>query len=231
MTNSLFLITLLLFLSSNGLSQNELGIAEHLISIEQLGKSSSRETTHLNQERLKHIRYLYSFYPAINLPFTYHTQKSLAVTDIYTENEIDTLIFGDDFPVPIIGIVPDSTNYFCFFYLYPGDDAIPTVVTFSKKGKLISRKRLADSCWQGCESDCRSIITVYPDLSSVFSYEEYLYVCEEDTFSDVPYEATGYIEYSKIIETGEYIVLKKVPKSTEELFQNPVIHAIMEEEE
>ncbi len=189
------------------------------------------EEEKVNQKRLKHIRQLYSIYPAINLPFTYQTQESLAITDIDTEDEIDTLIFGDDYPVSIIGIVPDSTKYFCFFYLIPAEDALPTVVTFNKNGGLISRKRLTDSCWQGCESDCRSIVTINPDLSIIFSYEEYLFVCEEDTFSNIPFEANGYIEYSKILETGECIVLKKIPKSTEELFQNPIIHTIIEEQE
>ena len=236
MRNSFHLIALWLFISSNCFSQNNKGLTEHLILIEQQANSSSRETIlseqveKENQKRLKHIRQLYSTYPAINLPFTYQTQESLAVTDIYTEDEIDTLIFGDDFPVSIIGIVPDSSRYFCFFYLIPADDALPTVVTFNKNGGLISRKRLADSCWQGCESDCRSIVTINPDLSIIFSYEEYLFVCEEDTFSNIPFEANGYIEYSKILETGECIVLKKIPKSTEELFKNPIIHSIKEEE-
>jgi|GEM_PF-2301855 len=237
MCNSIHLIALWLFISSNCFSQNHKGFTEPLILIDQQANSSFRETIlseqveKENQKRLKYIRQLYSIYPAINLPFTYQTQESLAITDIDTEDEIDTLIFGDDYPVSIIGIVPDSTKYFCFFYLIPAEDALPTVVTFNKNGGLISRKRLTDSCWQGCESDCRSIVTINPDLSIIFSYEEYLFVCEEDTFSNIPFEANGYIEYSKILETGECIVLKKIPKSTEELFQNPIIHTIIEEQE
>jgi hypothetical protein len=180
-----------------------------------------------NQQRLTHIRRLYSLYPAIQLPFRYKTQTSVAVTGILAEEDLDTLVFGNDIPVSIIGIVPDTSNYFCFFYLIPADDALPAVVTFNKKGELISRKLLIESCWKGAESDCEAILSISSTLEIIHSYREYQYEADDEGYySNTPHEASGYIETSKIAANGEWILIERVEQSQEELFKNPIIHEI-----
>jgi len=181
----------------------------------------------IGQQRLAHIRKLYSFYPSIQLPFQYKTQPSVAVTSIWAKEDLDTLVFGNDIPASIIGIVPDTSNYYCFFYLIPADDALPAVVTFNKKGELISRKCLTETCWQGAESDCESILTISPTLEISFSYREYQYDSDDEGYySNTPYEASGYVETSRIQTNGEWILIKRIEKSQEELFKDPIIHEI-----
>lgn len=145
-----------------------------------------------NQQRLTHIRKLYSQYPAIQLPFQYQTSDT--VTRILAENDLDTLVFGNTVPVFIIGIVPDTSNYFCFFYLIPADDALPAVVTFNKQGESISRKCLIESCWKGAESDCEAILSISPILEIIHSYREYEYDADDEGYYiNTPYKASGYI--------------------------------------
>lgn len=182
-------------------------------------------TPQINHQRLTHIRKLYSQYPAIQLPF--HYQTSDTVSHIPAEEPLDTLIFGEYIPVYVIGILPDTSNYFCFFYFIPADDALPAVATFNKKGELISRKCLIESCWKGAESDCEAILSISPKLEISFSYREYLYEADDEGYySNTPYEASGYIETSKIAENGEWILIERVEQSQEELFKNPIIHDI-----
>ncbi|WP_338815604.1 hypothetical protein V9L05_23885 (plasmid) [Bernardetia sp. Wsw4-3y2] len=42
--------------------------------------------------------------------------------------------------IPILGILPDTTNYFTFLAYKAGDILYPTFVTFNKKGNLIDDK-------------------------------------------------------------------------------------------
>lgn len=178
-----------------------------------------------NQQRLSHIRKLYSQYPAIQLPF--HYQTSDTVSHIPAEEPIDTLVFGEYIPVYVIGILPDTSNYFCFFYLIPADDALPAVVTFNKKGELISRKLLIESCWKGAESDCEAILRISSTLEISHSYREYQYDADDEGYySNTPYKASGYIETSKIAANGEWMLIERVEQSQEELFKNPIIHEI-----
>ena len=178
-----------------------------------------------NQQRLTHIRKLYSQYPAIQLPFQYQTSDT--VTRILAENDLDTLVFGNTVPVFIIGIVPDTSNYFCFFYLIPADDALPAVVTFNKQGESISRKCLIESCWKGAESDCEAILSISPTLEIIHSYREYEYDADDEGYySNTPYKASGYIETSRIGVNGEWILIERIEQSQEALFKDPIIHEI-----
>jgi len=180
----------------------------------------------VNESRLRHIRHLFSSYPHIVLPFVYKTQGSLLVTDISSDNDKDILIFGEDSPVFIIGTMSDTSNYFCFFYLLPADDAIPSVVIFDKSGQQIVQKQLAESCWQGCESDCISIVTIQPDLNIVFDYREFLFDFddEKDYCEEMPYKARGYIEKSRISTNGKWELIEKIALKESELMKNPIVH-------
>ena len=179
-----------------------------------------------NLNRLLYIRLLYATYPTIKLPFIFHCQGSTFESEITTNQETDTLVFYGDSHSLIIGTHPDTSNFYSFFYLFMADDAIPSVVTFDKTGALIFQKKLAFSCYQGCESACRSIVTINNDLSIVFNYEEYLFECDDDeqNGSEFPDESFGFIEYSKIDINGNLIYLKKEKKTQAELLKNQITH-------
>ncbi|MBD3635994.1 MAG: hypothetical protein HUJ25_01530 [Crocinitomicaceae bacterium] len=183
--------------------------------------------TPVDFERLKHIRYLYSKYPEIELPFHYKTQGSTAVTEFMAEyGTKDTLIFGDAVPCSIIGIRPDTSQFFGFFYLVAADDAAPSVVTYDKNGNLIENKILTRSCWQGCESDCRSIIDIDTDYNIVFRYEyfEFDFNPDDNDCQEMPFEANGYIEYSHLSSDGKIILDKVDSLLFEELMKDPILH-------
>lgn len=177
-----------------------------------------------NLIRLARLRYIFTIYPQIALPFSYHVQGG-STKGIYLD-EIDAIIIKDDTPISILGILPDTTNYFCLFYFIHADDVLPAMISYDKNGMLISQKRLAESCWQGCESDCRSILKINKDLTIELDYEEFLFECDDDRFSNIPNEASGYVEYSKIDGDGQLTVVKKVIKTKKELAKKPIIHTI-----
>jgi len=172
-------------------------------------------------QRLHYLREVFKKYPEIKLPFRYRTQTSETVTGIYTTDK-DTLIFGEDNPVSIIGTIKDTSSYFGIFYLLPADDALPTLVTYDKKGKLIQRTVLAESCYGGCESDCYSIVTVDEKLLIGFDYAEFLYDCEGE--SHVPYQSSGYRALSGITREGRVRLIGTVAKDSAELRRTMILH-------
>ena len=188
--------------------------------------SLSNKTEVLPLTRLAHIRSLFNKYPAIELPFTYTSQSGISVTEFDAQNEIDTLVFGKDAPCGIIGIIPDSTNYFGFFYLAAYDDPTPSLVTYDKSGNLINQNNLSESCWQGCESDCNSFLEIDEKLNIQLRYEYYEFEFEDDDSfcAEYPNFASGYIRYSHIDSLGNLIYDKQETIPFEALMKNPIIH-------
>lgn len=196
----------------------------HLLMRDYSSQVEKLNIQNTNLKRLERIRHLYSQNSPLALPYSYHVQGgSPNGIPLY---DIDTVIINNYTPTSLLGMLPDTANYFCLFYFIHADDVLPAILTYDKTGILISQKILAKSCWQGCESDCKSIIKINLDLSIEFDYDEYLYQCDDQNFSNIPYEALGYVEYSKIANNGELIFLKKIDKSKEELSKNPIIHTI-----
>lgn len=175
--------------------------------------------------RLTHIRYLYGIYPEIHLPFLHHIQGSEAITTFDAKHGLDTLIFAQDVPCAIIGVIPDTSNYYGFFYLIAADAPIPTLITYDKKGNLINKSMLAVSCWQGCESDCRSVIKIDKQLKIEFRYEEFEFDFDHDKnwCGASPITASGFVKQSYVDPSGTVIETKSVPLSSEELMKNPIV--------
>ncbi len=178
-----------------------------------------------NELRLAHIRYLYQQYPSINLPFNYLTQYSVSVTDIDAYGDLDALVFPD-LPCGIIGVNPDTSNYFGFFYLLPADNAIPALVTYDKSGKLINNELLATSCWQ-CESDCRSLVRIDENLNIEFRYEyfEFDFDFDKNFCGKYPILANGFIKYSSVDSEGKIVHNKTDSLSFKKLMENPIVHS------
>lgn len=129
-------------------------------------------------------------------------------------------------PCNIIGVIPDTSKFFGFLYLAALDDATPSIVTYDKRGNLITRQQLTKSCYQGCESDCRSIITIDKNLKIKFRYEEYLFDSDDDVSncSEFPDYASGYVEYSHIDRNGKVKKDKLDSLKYKELMKNPIVH-------
>lgn len=185
----------------------------------------------LNELRLKQIRLRFSEYPTLQLPFNYHVQKSSkSITDFHANQESDTLIFGNQNTISIIGTKRDTSNHFAFFYLVHGDDLIPAVVTFNKNGDLITREYIGQSCYQGCESDCRTNVAISKDFEIEIRFEEFqfeMYYDENDDLiscSEYPIGAQGYLIKKQLTHQGKINVIKEYAISEEVLMRNPIIH-------
>ena len=223
MTRLALFIIVLTFIACQGPEENDINQNGGL----EVSPDSVSNNEQIDFERLEHIRHLYKKYPGIELPFHYVTQESKSVTELSAEyGTKDTLIFGDAVPCSIIGLIPDTSHYFGFFYLVAADDAAPSVVTYNKKGNLIENKILTRSCWQGCESDCRSIIDIDNNYNIIFRYEyfEFDFSPEDSDCPELPNKANGYIEYLHLSHEGKIILDKVDSLSVEQLMANPILH-------
>ena len=153
--------------------------------------------------RLGHIRSLYAKLPKIKLPFEYDVSKSNGIGQIYSNQDLDSLIFEKDIRVNIAGVIQDTTNFFGFIYFYPGDELIPILVTYDKKGGLIEKNQIAKGCASDCGYDCHSTLAINKDYKIVFQLNETIAKCD----------SIGPIDSTKIYrETVEISQLDKVGK-------------------
>ncbi len=184
------------------------------------------EQVPLETLRLQHIRKLYQRYPAIRFPFEYHVQSSQSVTGLSANPGADTLVFGEDVPCGIIGRLSDTSLFFGFFYLIAADDAIPALVTFDKQGNRITRYVFGQSCWQGCESDCRTIVSINEQLEVKIRYEEYLFnwPSEDSPCPETPESASGYVDYLQINSLGRVEEKERRVLSSDSLKMYPITH-------
>ena len=126
-------------------------------------------------------------------------------------------------------MISDTSNYFGILYFMHADDLLPILKTFDKKGKLITEEILATSCWQGCESDCRSFLEIDTQLNFKSRHEEYLFdfdfIDEEiSNCGDFPVKSFGYEKWYHINQNGKLILDKLDSLSHNELMRNPIIH-------
>ena len=78
----------------------------------------------------------------------------------------DTLFFKSP-NNQIIGVLPDTLNYFGILYYSVGDDLYPCLVTFNKNGEKIDDQKISNGLCAGCGCECDScsdITTITKDL-------------------------------------------------------------------
>ena len=176
-------------------------------------------------ERLKHIRLLHKTYPPIQLPFQFNALSPLPITSFTANYGIDTLVFGAEAPCGIIGVVPDTSHYFGFFYLKASDAELPSFISYDKNGTLINNVLLFDACWQDCYSDCWTQLEIDTNLTIQLQFEKYEYYCEhgildaefDGYFPIIPYEFTAIRDHLKIDLNGEIIHAGSKKLTKEEL--------------
>lgn len=168
----------------------------------------------LNKDlKLRHIRLLYHKLPKIKLPFEYDVSKSNGIGQIYSNTDLDSLIFEKDIRVNIAGVIQDTTNFFGFIYFYPGDELIPILVTFDKTGELIEKSQIAKECASDCGYDCHSTVIINKDYKIVFRLNETITKCD----SVGPIDSTKiYRETVEISQLDNLGKIKLIDKKTDE---------------
>lgn len=185
----------------------------------------------INQARLDHIRLLHKTYPPIQLPFSFNRLTPLPITSFDANYDIDKLVFGGEAPCSIIGIVPDTSEYFGFFYLKASDSELPSFISYDKHGTLINNVLLFDACWQDCYSDCWTQLEIDTNLTIQLQFEKYEYDCKhgildaefDGYFPIIPYEFTAIRDYLKIDQNGEIIHTGSKKLTKEELQERELI--------
>ncbi len=180
----------------------------------------------LQERRLKHIRHLYKSYPIVTLPFEYSSHDHGSPSGLFANFGSDTLVFRDAAPCGIIGVLPDTSQFYAFFYLAALDSEAPSIITWDKQGKLIHQKVLVELCWHGCESDCNFFFKIDEkhQMTEKYAYYEYDYDFDKDYCAEMPYAASGYVNTSYLSPQGKVVQLKRDTISFEELMAEPIIH-------
>ena len=158
---------------------------------------------------LNHIRQLYVKLPKINLPFTYDLSKSEIVSNVYSNRDMDSLIFEKDIQVNIAGVLKDTADFFGFIYLVPADEMIPVLVTFDKTGRLIEKNQIAQECASGCGYDCHSYVTISKDYTIIFKFNETIAKCDSIGPIDSTRIFCETVEISKLDRLGKIKLIDK----------------------
>ena len=153
---------------------------------------------------IEKIRQLYNSLPEVRLPFCYQIDSiNFDGKVTFGSYYIPTYLFFEGFELQVIGKIKDTTNFFGFVYLYPGDVLVPVISTFDKNGKKIERNSImGGGLFDGCYECPLSRTTIYKDLSIEQFYIEKTDFCDEegipiDSFKGITTEITGQYQLTK----------------------------------
>jgi hypothetical protein len=118
--------------------------------------------------RAKYIRSLIKKVGIQELPYSFDLTKDQIQSKYDIDrNSIDTLFF-DDWNGHVAGVLPDTSNFYCFLYYSVGDALYPNLVTIDKKGKIIDKANICIGNCAGLMIDidsCIDKVTINKDLS------------------------------------------------------------------
>ena len=141
-----------------------------LIFIGLISCNSSKQTVKEPQEiKLEQIRKVIQKTGFVTLPLIFDANIDNSLKSNYKVDfkSNDSLIFESDI-WNIIGLLPDTTDYFAFLFHTVGDMLYPTIMTIDKKGNKIDRQII---CAAGCAghtmlevSSCYDSVWIHNDL-------------------------------------------------------------------
>ena len=104
-------------------------------------------------------------FKVLNLPFKFRAQD-LQAENLKSIDLVDTLYTKDQLSI-YYGILSDTTNFYSIITLLPGDDFVPTLTTYDKKGNIIDSKTiLVNGCGGGpCIDYCSSTSIIEKDFN------------------------------------------------------------------
>jgi hypothetical protein len=104
-------------------------------------------------------------FKTLNLPFKYRPQD-LQEENLKSIDLIDTLYTKDQLAI-YYGVLSDTTNFYGIITLLPGDEFVPILTTYDKKGNIIDSKSiLVNGCGGGpCIDYCSSTSIIEKDFN------------------------------------------------------------------
>ncbi|HYG16211.1 MAG TPA: hypothetical protein VEC12_10705 [Bacteroidia bacterium] len=133
------------------------------------------------------VRYCYDKAFKLQLPFIWQNTKGglpIEKSKILRPSNGDSVLFGSGtgYTTPILGTVPDTSNFFIFLSTYTGDDIMPVLYVFDKRGNKKSSEILGYSCGGAdCGFYCMNGIFIWENSNSFYSTQEaYTVNCDPD---------------------------------------------------
>ncbi len=148
-------------------------------------KKSDVKTPPINQTQpIDIVREYYNKADKLQLPLVWeNTGNELPVDEnkILRLEEKDTLLFGKGLrELTLLGVVPDTFNFFTFLFYYPGDDLRPYLITFDKQGRLIDQHMTGYNCGADCGFYCiGGVFTLNKDLRFTSRHMSYRAECDD----------------------------------------------------
>jgi hypothetical protein len=151
------------------------------------------------------VRYYYEKSFKLKLPLAWeNTKGGLPVNEskILRPTAADSVLFGPGTGnmTPILGVIPDTSSFFIFLSTYTGDDIMPVLYVFDKKGNKNSSEILGYGCGGAdCGFACNNGIFTLENKNSFYSTQEaYSVDCSQETSE----RDTSSVEFYKVKTTG-----------------------------
>ncbi len=147
-------------------------------------KKESKTVTNKSAQPIDVVRNCYNKAVKLKLPLTWeNTANTLPVDEdeVIRLTDNDLKVFdGDNQPIHLIGVLPDTSRFFTFLFHYPGDDLLPYLITFDRSGKKIDQHLTGYNCGSDCGFYCiGGIFTLYKDYSFSSKHISYRVECDE----------------------------------------------------
>jgi hypothetical protein len=160
------------------------------------------------------VRSIYNKLDKIDLPYVYPSESDNldeGLSTTYRVEGADTVLL--DSSTILLGALKDTSNFFTFIQVIVGDYNSPSIVTISKKGKLISRRLLSLGGGDDCGYQFEEKNVLAEDLSINLYLKETYSGCEEE--EDVPTTVTETTQTGYINPKGRIIMRNPdIKKST-----------------
>ena len=132
-----------------------------LILLTTCGQRETKKVT----DKVGHLKNLMTKIGFIKLPFTYDIAASKIDSKHFMDhNSMDTLFFDSG---QFQGVLPDTTNFYCFLYYQPGDSLYPFLTTVDKSGNVIDTQNIGFGYCNGLLIDidrCIDQVTIEKDM-------------------------------------------------------------------
>lgn len=172
------------------------------------GKSETAATK--KTVNISRVKQLYNSAAKLKLPLQWvNTSNRLPVdkSKLIHLKESDTAIFGDEAPLlTLVGVLPDTSNFYTFLFYYPADDLRPEIHTIDKNGNTISSLRTSFNCGADCGYYCVGAeFTFKKDFSFLSQHKSYRAECNKEQ-TEVDTTSVTYFVIEKkgrILSNGE----------------------------
>jgi hypothetical protein len=166
---------------------------------------------HNSHDRFKvdYVRSLIKKVGFQNLPYSHDLidDKIDSKYDI-NRNSLDTLYFND-LNSHIVGVLPDTTNFYCFLYFGVGDALYPCLTTIDKNGNKIDSKSICIGQCAGIMiqyDTCIDNVTIEKDMTINMYYRLHGFVNSKNDSNKIDTICNMMIWTGRIDKNGKIIV-------------------------